>query len=125
MKPLKFGTSSMMWVMVGTNSTSMKDFISNEIIGEFSFLNDILYLPNNASISLWVWPSSMKFMVTSLNMPFATSKDQKKNRSWFLLYLEALSIWTFKMEVNDVDETGISANNDNDVSHSFAPSSTT
>jgi hypothetical protein len=42
-----------------------------------------------------------------------------------LLYLEALSIWTFKMEVNDVDETGISANNDNDVSHSFAPSSTT
>jgi hypothetical protein len=35
-------------------------------------------------------------------MPFATSKDQKLNTNQFLLFLAALSIWTFKMGSNGV-----------------------
>jgi hypothetical protein len=50
-KPLKSGTSSMRWRIVGTDYSSMKDFISNGIVGKFSFFKDMLYLPYRASIS--------------------------------------------------------------------------
>ena len=125
MKPLKFGTYSMRWRMVRTDLTSMKDFMSNGIVGKFSFLKDILHLPNDASILLYVWLPHMKFSSISLNMPFTISKDQKQNTNWFLLSSVALCIWTFKMESNDRAKLDVSHKGGNDVLYIFVPCNTT
>jgi hypothetical protein len=105
--------------MVGTNSTSMKDFMSNGIVGKLSFFKDMFYLPNNVPISSYMCPTNMKFSYISQNMPLATNKDRKQNTNRFLLSPATFSICTFKIGGNGVDGVGVLDGRSNDVSYIF------
>jgi hypothetical protein len=59
---LKSGTSPTRWGMVGIDSISMKDFMSNGIVGKLSFFKDIFHLPNNEFVSFYVCSTNMEFI---------------------------------------------------------------
>lgn len=111
----------MNWGIISIDSTFIKDFIRDGMVGKNFFFNCILQNPNKALILLYMWPTNMKLMKTSQKIFLAIRRDQNAKTNLFLMFHVALSIWTFKIGGNGITRIGTSSTSQNKDLHMFTP----